>query len=585
MIETDVLVVGGGGAASLAAAHASKKGAETTLVCKGGLGRSGATVLAGAGIQMDGEGACKMGFPGNPKWTKSKLFQEIVIEGFYLNNQKLVEVWTENAASRISELLDYGLKAEFQPPGSLHMSGLELARACADGARRHDVTIIEDVMVIDLLTTNGKVVGALAADIITGELLVFKCKAIVLATGGWHQAYPFTSGTRELTGDGQAMAYRAGARLINMEMVTFCPNTILWPRIHRGSIFGYVASFAVDTKMLDNKGEDIMLDYDPRISEIAATTEFNKNIWSIACARTVEAGKGSPHGGVFWSMRHLSSTAFDDVLAKKFPDWRWQGEDFSDIIELLRQGKPVEVAPAAHYFEGGISINERCETQILGLYAAGECGSGVFGANRVCDATTEMVVFGGAAGEAAAKYAKRSKPQDIDNNQVKAMRKQILEPLPQRDGNRPARIRERIQDIAIKYVGIIRNGDGLRRAIEEIEAIQSKEIPRLALSTSERPYNKEWIESLEVRNLITCLEASARAGLLREESRGLHYRTDYPRMNHNQWLKEIVISESKGKMTCTTRPVTVTKISLPSGTETWEDYIVRAAPVLKQLAT
>ncbi len=583
-IDTEVLVVGGGGAASFAAAHAAQKGVKTTLVSKGALGKSGATVLAGAGIQMDGKSASEMGFPGDPKWTKNKLFREIVVEGFYLNNQKLVEVWTDRAASMIAELLDHNLKAEFQEPGSLHTSGSELARACAEGVRREDVNVMEDVMVVDILKSGGRVAGALGVSIATGRIIVFKAKAVVLATGGWHQAYPFTSGTAELTGDGQAMAYRAGGELIDMEMVTFCPNTILWPKIHRGSIFGYVASFAVDAKMLNNKGEEIMLNYDPRIAEIAATTEFNKNIWSIACARTVSAGAASPHGGVYWSMKHLPQSVFSDTLAGRFPNWRWQGEDFSDLIEILRKGKSIEVAPAAHYFEGGISINERCETRIPGLYAAGECGSGVFGANRVCDARTEMVVFGGVAGESAAEYAMSCSEAKINHHRLQEIKEKMEEPLHRRDGVRPIEIMRRIQEIGDGCVGIIRTGRDLRRAIEEIERIHRKEIPRMTVSDSDRSYNREWIESMEVQNLIICLEASARGALAREESRGLHYRTDCLRMDHDRWLKEIVVSESRGKMTLTTRPVTVTKMPLPRGSETWEEYVVKAVPVLKELA-
>ena len=229
-------------------------------------------------------------------------------------------------------------------------------------------------------------------------------------------------------------------------------------------------------------------------------------------------------------------------------------------------------------------MNEKCETQVPGLFVAGECGSGVFGANRVCDATTEMVVFGGIAGEVAAEYAKKSKVRRIDKHQIKTVEDRIFEPLNRRDGIKPVTITRRIQEIANKHVGIIRENNGLRRAIEEIEQIQTKEIPNLFVSDNERSYNKEWIESIEVRNLIICLEASARAALIREESRGLHYRTDCPEMDHDRWLREVVVSESSGRMTCSTRPVTVTNMSLPTGTETWEDYIIRSVPVLKQLS-
>jgi succinate dehydrogenase / fumarate reductase flavoprotein subunit len=569
VFETDVLVVGGAGAASMAAVHASQQGVKTTLVCKGRLGKSGATILAGAGIQMDGESACALGLPGDPAWTKAKLFQEIVLEGFYLNNQELVEVWAENAGPRLKELLDWGLQAVFRAPANFGTSGRELGRVCAEGVRRHEVDVVDDVMVVDLLTA--------------GDFVVFKAKAVVLATGGWHQAYPFTSGTMELSGDGPAMAYRGGAALSNMEMVTFCPNTVLWPEIHRGSIWGYVASFPLDVKLLNRKGEDIMAAYDPAIQEIAATTEFNKNIWSIASARAVAAGRGSPHGGVYWSLKHLPLNVFDDVLDQRYPHGRWQGEDFSDLVQLLKSGYAVEVAPAAHYFEGGIAINARGETTVPGLYAGGECASGVFGANRVCDATTEMVVFGAVAGASAGQYAKRVRTREIASKQVDALKDELLQPLHRSDGVGPAEVRRKIQAIAGECVGILRNGVDLGRAVEALEAIRVTDLPRMAVTAQDRAYNKEWIDALEVRNLLLCLEASARAAFMRTESRGLHYRVDCVEMDNDHWLKEIIVKESDGVMRLFTKPVTVTQMPLPTGRMTWEAYLLKTVPLLHEL--
>lgn len=583
IVETEVLVVGGAGAAAMAAVHASKQDVKTTLVCKGRLGKSGATILAGAGIQMDGPSACKMGLPGDPKWTKEKLFQEIVIEGFYLSNQKLVEVWTENAGARIKELLDWGMKGHFNKPANFGTSGRELGRVCTEGVKRHNVEVVEDVMVVEVLTNNGRVAGAIGIDINTGKFVIFRAKAVVLANGGWHQAYPFTSGSNELTGDGQAMAFRAGTELSNMEMVTFCPNTILWPEIHRGSIWGYVASFPLFVKMLNSKGEDVMKDYDPKIVEIAATTEFNKNIWSIASAKAILNGRGSPHGGVYWSLKHLPQNVFDDVLVKRYPNWRWQGEDFSDLIQMLQKGYAIEVAPAAHYFEGGIKINEKCETKILGLYAGGECASGVFGANRVCDATTEMVVFGGVAGESAGKYAKNVSICDIPTEQVKTLKAELLKPLNRKEGVRPAVVRKKIQKIANEYVGIIRNGADLNKAVKEIEEISIKDLPNLKVASSQRVYNKEWIDALEVRNVQLCLEAAAKAALMRTESRGLHYRTDYLEVDNNNWLKEIIVKKANGNMKLHAEAVTVTTMKLPKGKMLWEEYVAWAVPKLQEL--
>lgn len=577
MHETDVLVVGGGGAACFAAVHAKRMGAETTLVCKGRVGKSGATVLAGAGIQMDGKSACEMGYPGDSESTKEKLFREIVLEGFYLNNQRLVEVFCRDAAARIKELLHWGLRAEFSPPGSFGMPGIELARACSEGVKTHDVELVEDTMITDILLHKGKVAGAVGIDINSGEFVLFKAKAVVLGTGGWHQAYPFTTGSNELTGDGQAAAYGAGAELINMEMVTYCPNILLSPPMHRGSILPIILAMFTEAKMLNNKGADIMKYYDPKIVEIAETTEFNKNIWSIASAREIMAGRGTPHGGIWVSMKHLPLQIFDTV------EKRWFQKEELDLWRQLKEGYAVEVAPAAHYFDGGVAINENCETNVPGLYAAGECSSGTFGANRVCDATTEMVVLGGVAGRCAGEYAKRKKAWDMDPQHVEAIQRKRIAPLEREQGLSPIEMRKKIQQIADGSVGVIRSGSNLNKAIEELERVRVMELPKLCVAEKSRKYNVEWIESVEVENMLLCVEASAKSALMRTESRGVHYRTDHLNMDNVNWQKEIVVKEENGKMQLGTRPVIMTIMEPLRAPMTWEQYITWVVPPLKEL--
>jgi succinate dehydrogenase/fumarate reductase flavoprotein subunit len=581
IVETDVLVVGGGGAACFAAVHAKKKNVKVALVCKGTVGKSGNTLLIGGGLQCDGPGATEIGEAGSPEETKEKLFREIVIEGFYLGNQKLIDVWCRDAAASVKELIDWGYRYNFNPPGSFRQaSSGEQSRALAAGVRKNEIERFEDVMLLDILTENGKCVGAMGLDVNTGDLIVFKSKAVVLATSGWGSLWPLNSNCDGNTGDGQAMAFRVGVELAGMEKFTWNPGVILWPPKHRGSIFGYILGFHLDTMMVDNKGQDVLKFYDPKIVEIASNTEFNKNIWSLAEARTVAAGRGSPRGGVYLSCRHIPQNIFDAKVNRLFPTGKWQGEDFTDLLEVLRRGEAVEIVSMAHYAEGGISINEKCETNLPGLYAAGECAAGPFGANRVCDATTEMIVFGGVAGDSAAEYSKTVESVEVDKEQVEALKKKYEAPLERKEGITPMEIRKKIQRIATDYVGIIKNGADLEKALEEIEKLKPV-LQEMYMPFKSKRYNLDWVAALEAENMLTCLEATVKSALMRTESRGVFYRLDYPKTDPN-WLKEITVNKVDDRMELSTRPLTITTMEPPKLAVTWDDYVVWAVEKLEE---
>jgi len=564
-IETDVLVVGGGGAGLRAAIGAAEKGVGVLLISKGSAARSGASLLAGADLTLDGKSLHELGFPGDPRDSKQKFFNDIITQGFYLNDQRLVEVYVEEAPKRVKELLDWGVKVNFSEERAIFTSGSSILSALLRRSKEVGVDIMDDVMLLDLFVCKGKISGVLGLNIKTGDLITFRSKAVVLATGGWHKAYFPNAGSRELSGDGVAAAYRAGAELGNMEFVTFCCNVLLWPPKWCGIIFPYLLHLLVGGKLINSKGEDFLSKYDPTIVKFGTSTEWNKSFVSIATALEVLEGRGSPHGGIYYEIGDVSWEEFESCVTKYYPKWKYKGIDFSELGKMLKEKKPVEVGPAAEYFEGGIVVNEKFETSVSGLFAAGECTASLFGANRVAAATTEMLVEGAIAGESAAEYAKKVDMPRIDKKNVVRLEKKVLTPLTREGGVKPAELKRKIQRMAHEKLGPVRNREGIEEFIQFIEIIKKEEIPKLYTTTKSRRYNREWIEALELENIVQVLEISAKSSLMRTESRGVHYRLDHPYTDNNNWLKEIIVKRVNDEIRVTTRPITITKTSPPSG--------------------
>ena len=564
IIDTDVLVIGGAGAGLRAAIEAAENDVRSTLISKGPIAKSGASLLAGADFTLDGKSLRDLGFPGEPRDNKQKFFNDIVTQGFYLNNQKLVELYVQHAPDRIGELLDWGIKVRFSEERAIFTDGPSVLNALKRKAKHCGVEMIDDTMFVDLLTKNGKIIGALSVHIKTGEFVTFKSKAVVLATGGWHKAYSFNAGTRELSGDGHAAAYRAGAELSNMEFVTFCPNVILEPPIWRGCILLYIIHLLVGGELVNSKGERFTSNYDPKVVKVGTSTEWNKCFLSVASMREVLNGKGSPHGGVYFK-RDRRSEIFDNNVTKRYPNWKYKGIDFSELRKTLKEGGSIEVGPAAEYFESGIVINEHCGTSLKGLYAAGECTASLFGANRVAAATTEMLVEGAIAGKFAAKYAKKIEGSEINEQQVEKLQEKVLCPILREGDIKSVDLRKKVQEMAYSRLGPIRNRKDLEELIESIERIKKTELPRICTISKSRRYNKEWIETIELENIIQILEISARAALMRTESRGVHYRSDHPRTDNNNWLNEIVVKIKGQRPHLSSRPVVTTKLVPPKG--------------------
>ncbi|HUO41682.1 MAG TPA: FAD-binding protein [Methylomirabilota bacterium] len=575
----DVAVIGSGGAGLRAAIEAHDQGSATILVSNGAAGKSGATMMAGADITLDGGGAARIGLEGNESDSMEDFFHDILVQGYYLNNQKMVEAYVRDAPARTKEMIDWGMKYMWDGKRAILTQGTDLNQVLTEQVKKRQIAIRDDFYVTDILTQDRSVTGVAGLDVNKGSVEAIRSKAVVIATGGWQRAYSFASAPGGLTGTLHAATYRAGGDLVNMEMVTFCPNVILWPPALRGDIFPYIL-IEMFGDLLEKHGRPFLKDeYDPSIYRIATTTEWNKLIFSMAATRVVLRGDGSPRGGTYYSIKTVPLNILDEA-EKIYPGWKWLRTDFSNLVSWLKEGNAVEVAPAAHYMEGGIAVNERTETNIKGLYAAGECSGGLFGANRVASAITQILVQGAIAGKNAAAHSKKARLRELDVTQFRRTESRLTRPFSNKDGPSPIELKKKITVIADKNLWVIRDGTSLKLAVRELDSILSNELPRISIKTQTRTYNKEWMDTIEVEGISQVLLASARSALLRTESRGVHNRSDYPETDNRRWLREIVVRQSKGKMSLTTRPITATKLKPPRVKFGFEEGIIRAVKEL-----
>jgi succinate dehydrogenase/fumarate reductase flavoprotein subunit len=573
-VSTDVLIVGGGGAGFRAAIGVTEEGTDALLISKGPLTRSGATPMAGADLTCHGRGMRASGFFGEPRDSEDKFINDIVHQGCFLNDQKLTEQYVIEGPDRMREMIDWGIRVKFTDERAVFTPGTGIMDALNRQAKRSGVTFAEDVAILELLVKDGRVIGALGVDVKEGTFIVYDCKAVVLATGGWHRAFTPVTGSRELTGDGVAMAYRAGAELTDMEFITFCCNVIYWPPIYRGSIFTYVMGLLLGSELENADGDSIFEKYDPELIAYANHTEWNKCVISHISAREIEAGKASPHGGVFLRTGDTPWEAFEAAVQSLYPDWEFHGASFPQVGEKLKSGEGVEVGPGAEYFEGGIAVNDRYEASIPGLYAAGECAASVFGANRVAAATMEMLTTGATAGRSAGQYAQNVARDTIDQERVAALIEEKTEPIRRKDGARPAELRQRLAEISQEKLGPIRTEERLNEYLAFLADLKY-DLQDLCTQSETTRYNKEWIEALNLVNMVQVQEMSARAALTRTESRGVHYRDDYPNTDNGHWLKQIVLKDQDGEPEMWTRPVTVTRMTPPTGVMPYLDMIKR----------
>lgn len=563
-LTCDVLVIGSGGAGLRAAAEAAKEGCSVILVSKGKVNRSGATLLAGANVSADlmadGGSLAEIGFTSaDQNDTKEKWFDDILHEGFYLNHRELVRLYVDTAPQVIQELLDHGAQVTDVEEGGrqIGMQGSEILNALYHMINEQDITILEDTALCDLISAkNGDVAGALLLDIPHGNIIGVNAKATVIATGGMHNCYTFNSGTSGLCGEGHAAAMRAGAEMTLMEMVTFCCNVMIAPQRFKGNILPYILQCIGYGRLTNGKGEEFLSKYlSPNAVDLALNSEWNKLLLSYAMHKETEAGLGDEHGGIRFDITYLSEEE-RAALEKLVP--QLNRGIYKEIMALHDKEKSLSIHAAGHYFDGGIKVDVNMATNLPGLYAAGECAGGLFGANRVGAATTQMLVMGAQAGKHAARHAKAMEHLPEDEIKTNALREEILSPFDTEQGESPRALRRRTAEIITKYAGIIRDEEGLEKGLTSLAELA--ETPA-ALKEKGRVMNREWLDWLETRSMNLCGEAIMRSSLARKESRGVFIREDHLYTDNDNGLFETILKN--GEVTC--RPVEQSGVTAKPG--------------------
>ncbi len=584
--EYDVLVIGAGGAGLRAAIEASAAGVKVGLICKSLLGKAH-TVMAEGGM------AAAMGnVDDRDSWKVH--FADTMRGGQYVNNWRMAELHAKEAPSRVHELEAWGAVFDRTKEGKISQrnfgghryprlahvgdrTGLELIRTLQDHGIHQGITVHMEYTVVSLLKDSGRVVGAFGYDRERGRFRIFKAKAVVVCTGGLGRAYKVTSNSWEGTGDGVSLAYHAGAELLDMEFIQFHPTGMIWPPSVQGILV--TESVRGEGGVLRNKeGRRFMYDDIPDNYKSQTSTDpeegwrytqndknakrppelLTRDHVARCINREVKAGRGSPHGGVFldisWIKEKLPNAP--EHIKKKLPSMYHQ---FMQLANLDITKEPMEVGPTTHYAMGGVRVNgETQATNVPGLFAAGECAAGLHGANRLGgNSLSDLLVFGKRAGEFAAKYARENPKIQIDDAQVEAAYKEAVEPFERPAGGGtegPYQVQYDLQNMMQELVGIVRLENEMKRAQEGIEKLKVR-AAKVAVQ-GHREYNPGWHTAIDLKHLLTISEAITMCALDRKESRGGHFREDFPNKDPEAAKYNSVISKAAdGSMKLRREPI------------------------------
>ena len=551
----DVLIVGAGGAGLRAAIEAASTGAKVGVVCKSLLGKAH-TVMAEGGM------AAAMGnVDDRDNWRVH--FSDTMRGGQYLNNWRMAELHAREAPDRARELEAWGalfdrtkdgriLQRNFgghRYPRLAHVgdrTGLEMIRTLQDHGIHCGMEVHMECTVLTLLLDGGRCAGAFGYDRERGQFILWQAKSVVLATGGIGRAFKITSNSWEYTGDGQALAYRAGAELMDMEFVQFHPTGMVWPPSVRGILV--TEGVRGEGGVLKNRdGKRFMFDDIPDLYKNQTAdnedegwryTQGDKNARrppelltrdhvARCINREVKAGRGSPHGGVFldiaWIKKHIPKA--EEHIEKKLPSMYHQ---FLQLANIDITKVPMEVGPTTHYMMGGIRVDGDSQmSNVPGLFAAGEVAAGLHGANRLGgNSLSDLVVFGKRAGEHAAKFARENPAAKSDGAQIAAAIKEALAPFDRQEAEGPYQIQYELQDKMQELVGIVRLEDEMQQALKMLEGLNQRAAK--AGVVGNRQYNGGWHTAMDLPNLLMVSEAITRSAILRKESRGAQFREDYP---------------------------------------------------------
>jgi len=576
--EYDVVVIGAGGAGLRAAVEASAQGVKTALVCKSLLGKAH-TVMAEGGI------AAAMGnvYPED-NWKVH--FRDTMRGGKLLNNWRMAQIHAQEAPERVLELEEWGALFDRTKDGLIlqrdfgghryarlaHVgdrTGLEMIRTLQQHAVHKGIDVYMECNLQRLLTDGGRISGAFGYWRESGKFILFKCKAVVLATGGGGKAWKVTSNSWEYTGDGVTMAMDVGADLIDMEFMQFHPTGMVWPPSVRGILV--TEGVRGDGGTLKNtKGERFMFNYIPdffkaetadTIKEADAWYEDKRNNRRTpdllprdevarAINSEVKAGRGTEHGGVFLD---IATRRSEDYIRRRLPSMYHQFKELADV-DITKE--PMEVGPTCHYAMGGVRVDaDTTATTFPGLFAAGEVAAGLHGANRLGgNSLSDLLVFGRRAGLYAAEYAKALKGMPtVDAGQVEQYGKELLAPFDNKGSENPYAIHAELQDCMQNLVGIIRVESELQKALETIA--QFKQRARHVHIEGNRHYNTGWHLALDLHSLLSFAEAATLSAIERKESRGGHTRDDFPGTDPKFAKVNVVVKKKNAELVLSQEPL------------------------------
>lgn len=538
--ECDVLIIGSGGAGCKCGIIASKNDAKVIIVSKGLTFKSGCTMLAEGGYNA------VFGYVDEEDSLQLHI-QDTLKGGAFLNDLSLVHKLVTESPQRLIELEDYGSLFDRQDDGRLNQrafGGQSYRRTCFKGDQtghemmlglreeviRENITTHEEIMITKLLfdENHTKIVGAMGLNLNDSSIVIYNSKTTVIAAGGCGWLYPVTSNASQKTGDGVMIAYNAGADVMDMEMVQFHPTGMLSPKSRRGVLITEAVR-GEGGHLINSNGERFMINYDSR-QELATRDIVARAIYS-----EIQEGRSTPLGGVYLSVEHLPEEQVRTKLHTMV-------QQFKDVgVDIVNE--PMEVAPTAHHFMGGIKINTDCETNIENLYAAGEVTSGVHGANRLGgNALADTQVFGKRAGVKCSENIKTLELTDPSQSEVDDEIKRI-EDIWTHGKYDPEEIKEEIQNIMWKYVAIVRDEEGLLEAQRQLNQLKEKTLDMDVPSFKE--YNTKLMMALEVISMIELAKLIVESALLRKESRGAHFRSDYPNLNDEEYLKSFVLNKNE----------------------------------------
>jgi len=566
--EHDVLIIGAGGAGLRAAVEASAAGAKVAVISKSLLGKAH-TVMAEGGI------AAAMGnVDERDGWSVH--FADTMRGGQYLNNWRMAELHAKEAPACVRELEAWGalfdrtsdgriLQRNFgghRYPRLAHVgdrTGLEMIRTLQDHGIHLGLDAFMEHTVVTLLTEGGRIAGAFGYDRERGRFHLFRAKAVVLATGGIGRAFKITSNSWEYTGDGHSLAYHAGAALMDMEFVQFHPTGMIWPPSVRGILV--TEGVRGEGGVLRNKnGERFMFQDIPPLY-VNQTADSEEEGWRYTqgdknarrppelltrdhvarcIRREVKEGRGSPHGGVFldiaWIKERIPHGA--EYIKKKLPSMYHQ---FKQLADIDITEVPMEVGPTTHYMMGGVRVDPDSQmSDVPGLFAAGECAAGLHGANRLGgNSLSDLLVFGKRAGEYAARFAKENSLETVNPAQLESAEKWALEPFARENSENPYSVQHTLQAMMQDLVGIVRQEDEMLQALDRLRELTAAS-ERVSVS-GHREYNTGWHTALDLQNLLTVSEIVTLAALERRESRGAHFRDDFPNKSDEYSKFNIVV--------------------------------------------